>query len=362
MDNMKKNEFIPDYASPPGATLIDILELQGMSQVELEKRLGMNKKTINQIIKGKAPITQNTAMRLEQVLNVPASFWITREQQYRETLARIGAMEAFKAQVAWLNDIPTKELIKRNVLPATKDKPTLVQHTLKFFGVASSREWKSVWEIVPVAYRRSPKYETSLGSLAAWLRIGEIKAQKIECKPYDAKKFRDNLQKIRDLTKESPKVFEPEIIQLCAESGVAVVFVSQLQKTHVSGATRWLNPFKAIIQLSLRYKSDDQFWFTFFHEASHVLYHSSKEMFLEGIGYDDEKEQDADTIAANSLIPPGEYLSFKKNKLFSKIAIRDFARSIGVSPAIVVGRLQYDDEIPKSHCNDLKRWFELVER
>jgi HTH-type transcriptional regulator/antitoxin HigA len=83
------NEFHPDYASPPGDTLAETLETIGMSQAELARRMGRPVKTINEIIQAKAAITAETALQLEQVLHIPASFWLKMEQTYRETLARL---------------------------------------------------------------------------------------------------------------------------------------------------------------------------------------------------------------------------------------------------------------------------------
>src|SRR2546428_9503399 len=89
MASMLQNEYYPDYVSPPGETLLETLEAIGMSQAELAKRMGCPVKTINEIIEKKAPITTETALQLEQVLHVPASFWLKREQHYRESLARL---------------------------------------------------------------------------------------------------------------------------------------------------------------------------------------------------------------------------------------------------------------------------------
>jgi addiction module HigA family antidote len=83
-----QNEYQPDYVSSPGETLLETLETIGMSQVELAKRMGRPVKTINEIIQRKAAITAETALQLEQVLHIPASFWLKREQHYRESLAR----------------------------------------------------------------------------------------------------------------------------------------------------------------------------------------------------------------------------------------------------------------------------------
>ena len=86
MTNVLKNEYQPDYVSAPGETLLETLETIGMSQAELAKRMGRPIKTINEIIQGKAAITAKTALQLEQVLAVPASFWLKREHHYQEAL------------------------------------------------------------------------------------------------------------------------------------------------------------------------------------------------------------------------------------------------------------------------------------
>jgi addiction module HigA family antidote len=89
MTNVLQNEYQPDYVSPPGETLLETLETIGMSQAELARRMGRPAKTINEIIQGKAAITAETALQLEQVLHIPAVFWLKREQYYREWLARL---------------------------------------------------------------------------------------------------------------------------------------------------------------------------------------------------------------------------------------------------------------------------------
>jgi HTH-type transcriptional regulator/antitoxin HigA len=75
-----------------------------------------------------------------------------------------------------------------------------------------------------------------------------------------------------------------------------------LAETHVF--LRWLTPTKALIQLSDRYKADDHFWFSFFHEAAHLLMHSKKVTFIsEDDGAATEQEEEANTFAATQLIP-----------------------------------------------------------
>ena len=163
------------------------------------------------------------------------------------------------------------------------------------------------------------------------------------------------LDEARGLTHEpDPAAFIPELQRLCARIGVAVVFTRELPGTHVSGATRWLNKDTALIQLSLRYKSDDHLWFTFFHEAGHIIKHGKKELFLESeeIGGDQEKE--ADIFASNVLIPRKEFRALVRSRRFSRTAIVEFANQLGIAPGIVVGQLQHHNWIPYTHLNGLK--------
>jgi Zn-dependent peptidase ImmA (M78 family) len=141
---------------------------------------------------------------------------------------------------------------------------------------------------------------------------------------------------------------------------VAVVFVPELPKTRVSGATQWLNKDKALIQLSLRHKTNDHLWFTFFHEAGHILLHGKKDVFVDTVtGNDGEKEDEANTFAGDFLLPKRSYKEFADRHFkFSPTVINQFADDIGIAPGIVAGRLQHDGLLRYDACNDLKEKYE----
>ncbi len=83
-----KYTYEPDYAVPPGATLLETIEVRGISQKELAQRTGFTEKHISQIITGKMPISPGAAIRLERVTGVPAHLWNALEMKYRERLDR----------------------------------------------------------------------------------------------------------------------------------------------------------------------------------------------------------------------------------------------------------------------------------
>jgi HTH-type transcriptional regulator/antitoxin HigA len=132
-----------------------------------------------------------------------------------------------------------------------------------------------------------------------------------------------------------------------------VVLTPEIPKAMISGAARWIKD-KAVIQLSLKYKTDDQFWFSFFHEAGHIVKHGRKGVFVDyGYSNEDEEEREANEFARDILIPPRHSkrlpLVAKSRKL-----VKEFAKEIGISPGIVVGRLQHDKLLYPAAFADLK--------
>lgn len=360
---MLKNEYMPDEVSVPGESLADILEERGMSQAELARRVGHAEKTISEIIHGKAPITPEMAVKLETVLGVPARFWNMRQAQYQDWVAREQQGQELREYVEWINQFPYAQMVKWGWIASCKTPLDRLRELLRFFGFASPREydlyWRGFWSTAQVSLRTSPTFANVQNALAAWLRQGEIEAQRIECAPYNEQTFRRALQSIRNLTTKEPSTYAGEAVRSCAEAGVAVVFVPELTGMRVSGAARWLTPDKALIQVCLRYKTDDQLWFTFFHEAGHILLDGKRQIFVDtGVGEEDEKELRANKFAADILIPPDKlrrFLATDRGRNLSTRDIERFAHELTIAPGIVVGRLQHDGVVSFKNHNGLKK-------
>lgn len=356
MSETIRNRYDPDTVSAPGETLQEVLEERGMTQANLADRTGRPTKTINEIIRGKAAITPDTALQFEFVLGIPAAFWNNRERQYREFLAKQRAKERLESQTDWLDRIPYNAMVRARWIPSAEEKTERLHHALQFFGIASPSNWKAVWNVQQAAFRQSVSFDIDPGAVAAWLRKGEIEAQRAASEPFEAARFRATLHELRTLSRELPKDFAHILAEKCGKAGVRVVFVPELPKTRVWGASRWLSPSCALIQLSLRYKTDDHFWFTFFHEAAHILLHGKREFFIDRDDQErDQKEFEADSFACDWLIPPQAYKAFRRLGARSCAAISRFAYEQGIAPGIAVGRLQHDGLLPRTHCNHLKR-------
>ena len=347
--------FQPDWLSPPGETLSDALEEQGLTQSNLAERTGFSKKHVNDLISGRATISVDAAIKLEATVGGPARFWLAREAQYREALARRDRLERLKANADWLKTLPLNEMLTLNWVQQFSHLGAQVEECLRFFGVASVDAWQKIWQKPLAAFRGSSKSPKKAGVIAAWLREGERRASAQRCGAFDKSRFRDALGELRSLTlTPDPESFIPEMVRKCAQFGVSVVLIPTPKGCPVSGATKWLTPDKGMLVLSLRYKTHDHMWFSFFHECGHLLLHGKRMLFFEETGpCPDKEEQEADRFAADLLIPR-EFVSKLQALGSSKDAVRRFADELGIAPGIVVGRMQRERLLPWTHLNDLK--------
>lgn len=353
--------FQPKWTSKPGETILAMLNEKNITLASFANKIGGSEKYVNDLVEGKIRISQEVATTLEQNIGASASFWINREQQYRKNLTRIQAEQAD----VWLKTFPIKDMVKHGWIDKSKN---LFHEVLNYFDILDLDTWKGRYShsIKLASFRQTQAFTSEISSVAVWLRQGEIQGEKINCAPWNKSKFENSLEEIRSLTRvKSPKTFVPKLRKICSECGVAVAIVPNLKGCSASGATKFISSKKALIVLSFRYLSDDQFWFTFFHEAGHLILHGNNcNTYIEETNNKlqiDSEEEDANLFASEVLVPS----PLRKQLLTlprTKRSIIDFAAKIGISPGIVVGQLQHSRVIPFQYLNDYKRkysWDEI---
>ena len=212
----------------------------------------------------------------------------------------------------------------------------------------------------PTAYRTSKAFSSHPGAVAAWLRIGEIEAAAIDCAPSDRAGLNDLLPDLRALTVDpDPGRWWPHLVGRCSEVGVAVVAEPAIKGARIKGAARWFTQEKALVQLILRHRWNDIFWFTLFHEIGHVLLQSKKDIFINDVGEHSGVEQEADAFASQLLIPRSAEATL--GELSTTTDVVALAETLGIAPGIVVGRLQHEGRWPFNRGNDLKQRFVFTE-
>ncbi|WP_426954572.1 ImmA/IrrE family metallo-endopeptidase [Muricoccus radiodurans] len=338
-----------------------ILTARSLSREGFAEALGESLETVHRLLLGLQEVDDGLAARVSEYLGSSRGFWMAREAQYRSDVVRIRRRETLAERETWLKQFPVREMAALGWIRNSRSPGEAAEECLRFFGVPDVAAWQVRYSgaTAAAAFRMSGAARTDPGAVTAWLRWAELVAGLTPCAPWDREAFRDRLGAVRRMTwKKDPATFLPLLRDLCAEVGVAVVVARTPRGCPASGATRFVSPTKAMMVLSFRYRSDDQFWFTFFHEAGHLLLHGREELFLEGSGETgSDEEREANEFAETMLVPPrsrAEFLALHPGK----DAIIRFARKAGVAPGLIVGQLQHKGRVPMDdRLNNLKRRY-----
>ena len=331
-----------------------------MTQVELGRRMDRPLKTISEIATGKAAITPETAIQLERALGISAALWLGLESRYREALARRRDREELEGHVQWLRRFPLKELATRRIVDRRASEPDQASALLAYFGVSNPSGWEQFWGEAAASYRMSETIEVSRYAVALWLREAEREVEDIALDPYDAVRLRTIVPEVRALTTAVVLAGAiDEAREILASAGVGLLLAKSVRGAPASGAVRWVrsNPW---ILLTLRHRTDDHLWFSLFHEIGHLLEGGRRRNLVEELpddGVDRADEAAANAFAREALLPQFNASDLLRGNL-DRHAIREVAAEYGVSPGIVVGRLERDQKVHPGRFRDLKRKVE----
>jgi len=359
-----KNQYRPQSVTHPGFILEEKLAEIGMSKKEFAVRTQKPEKTISQVVNQISSITPDMAVLFENVLKIPASFWLKLQIKHDEAVAREKVVNICDASEAWARRLPYAHIAKDGWVPPTRKVEEKVRNALNFFGISSYKAWEDIYlkQELKVAFRISLAHMKEPEAISVWLRMGELQAAEKQVAEYCPNSFVDALEKAKHLMFKHPSDFFSQLEKLCADSGVKLVYTPCLPKAPISGCTRWIDG-TPVMQLSGRYKTNDKFWFTFFHEAGHILKHGKKDIFLEDTsnGHDTDKEREADEFAAEMLLPKAQEEEILKYLDFSIPKIKFWSRKFNVHPAIIVGRLLHNKTITYPAPNGLHNFFVPIE-
>ncbi len=358
----KTNQYRPQTVSHPGSTLAERLEELNMGSKEFATRTGKPEKTISRILSGDSAITPDMAVLFEDVLHIPADFWLARQKNYDEAVARIKREELIQESVPWAREFPYAQMAQQGWLTATRVAEEKVVNLFKFFSVGSIKAFEDFYfeKKVLVSFRVSLAHTHKPFAFAAWLRQGELQSKQLVTIPYNKVNLEKSLPQIKALMAEHPSDFFQQLQDICLQAGVKVVYTPCLPGASVDGSTRWLGDIP-LIQMSARYKQNDIFWFTFFHEVAHILKHGKKYISLENVKYQGAeiaKEKEADEFAVQWTFSKEEEKQFRDQYFFTIKEIVDYASEIGTHPAMIIGRFHHNGLL---HYSEGRELIEKVE-
>lgn len=346
------NEYYPTEVLHPSETLLEKLEEMGMSRKEFALRTGKPEKTIVAVLKGESSITPEMAVMFENITKIPANFWINKQARYNEYKARLKRKEDVEQAIDWARSFPYAEMAKNNWVEPTRKIEEKCINLFEYFAISTHTAWNRLYlesELKIAAYA-SLKHTQEPHSISAWLRQGELQASEISAPEYNLIEFKKSLKSIKDLMANHPVNFFSELQDICLKSGVKVFYTPRLPKTPINGSTRWINN-APVIQLTARYKQNDRFWFTFFHEAGHIILHGKKYISLENINFseaDPIKEEEAHQFAESWTLTKEQENEILVNMPKGPEEIIFYAKKFNTHPAMIIGRFQHLNIIPYS--------------
>ena len=346
-----QNNILPFEATHPGILIKDELDARPeLKQKDLAVELGVKASFLNEVIKGKRPVTADLAILLEKTLEISADYWMKFQSQYEIDKARIKEKNIIR-----IKNIEIWNVIKKYVPVNYFKKHGYISDNLEndIPIIKDIYEVKSVDELVSsfaqnkfAFFRKSGKLQINEINMFAWssLALHEARIQNVNT---------FNFENVNQLCKELNKIFYTNLNTIynvkstLNKFGIKLVLIQKLEKTPVDGFSFWSgnNPS---IALTLRHSRIDNFAFTLMHEVAHIEKHlknNKEKSFLDFTTKDltDTYEKEADSFAQEKLISKACWDDVLSNYLpLNDDKIIQIGKKYIINPAILLGRVCYE--------------------
>lgn len=341
--NIKTN-----WAISPGSLLGFIMKSKNINIDDLCQFTSIKYEDLNSFIKNEYLLSDDSLILISKYLGLKNDFLIKKNENYciQNELLKENIKE-------WQKKMPQKFLKENNI-----------DNLFNFFKVKNVYEWDLKYRFSTTMFRKSTSFNSEEYSIIAWLRLAEIKSDTIKCSKFNKELFEFKLHNdIKKLSRISrPEIFIPKLISECAEAGVRVIIQSTPENCSIYGASKLYND-NPLIVLSFRYLTDDQFWFTFYHEAGHIILHDLTMPKLE-YNLNNDANNDIEIEAnffAKEMLIPYEYENELRKLKSNKKRIIKLSQELNISPGIIIGQMQHSGIIGFQYLNAYKRKYSREE-
>ena len=352
---MNTKNIIPAFASHPGLLLVDEMEANEYSQIELANLMGINRSQLNEIIKGKRNINAEMALLLEKALGIDADFWMEAQKNYDLDKARIEAknkaqLEAIEIWKVVKEFIPVAFFKKENIISGNPlmDNPII----RKIYGVLNLDQLAAISAQGHYhRFKKSTKLKADIINIIGWVKLVQYKAAELSVPAFNHENQEQVIADLRAILQKNENTLV-EVQSKLHENGIKLVYQGKGLKTPVDGVSFWSNGNPAI-GMTLRHNRLDNFAFTLFHELGHIFKHLVNNDTAEFIDLEVKneveeykksiEEKQANQFAENALISDLDWTRFKKNLAYNNNdeSIILFAKQINIHPCIVKGRIRF---------------------
>lgn len=344
MENM--NGLSLELIVHPGETIKEIIEDREMTQEELSIRTGYSAKHVSDVINGKKDISSKFANTLEYALGIPTEFWINLQGIYDKKnleLEKINSIQENEYNVLEelkevINYFKEEKIIENNL-----NKSMTILKLRRFFELNDLTKIPNL-PLQQVAFRGSKKNNVNIYVLYAWQKLCEYFTEKVSVSDkFDKEKLQSKYEEIKKTMFLEPNEMVLKLKKIFGECGIAFEVVKHFKGAPVQGFIK-KRENKIILCMTIRQSFSDIFWFTLFHEISHLINDDFEDVYIDYSFIESEIEKRADLFARNTLINENEYKIFRMNSKLDMISIQRFAKSQNVIPGIVIGRIQNDTQ------------------
>lgn len=355
-------EYKDLMAFHPGYYVADIKDDMGISQAEFATRMGTTPKTLSQLVNGQINISNDLAKKLSNMMGTSVEVWLNLQSAYDQKVIEIERAKDFDAQVDIASLIDYSFFESVCGLEKTKNIMEKISNLCKFLMVSDLRIMLQPDFLINFRMGIKTVEPKNMINSRAWVQTAINFSKQIETRPYNAEKLKGYLPELRTMTLMAPEEFLPRMKQIFSECGVAFVLLPHLKNSGINGAVKWMNSDRVVLAMNNRGLDADKFWFSLFHEIKHVLQQKIKTVFISSTVDDmmeinKSLEDEANSFAADFLIPKAALKQFAPNRFTSDEEIEAFADLIGIHPGIVAGRLQHEQIIANNRCAKLKEKY-----
>ena len=350
------NKIIPAIAVHPGSILKRELQERGIKQKELAKLMDMPASNLCDIVKGKRPITEAIAIKLEESLGVSFQTWMNLQTQYsyvtmqRETIDAEEA-KASAEELSLSDRLNLKVVYKRLGITATTALARLGQ--LKEKLCIDLNGLSNLEDSTEGYFKRSDTMKIDVNNMRTWLLLAWSAASKAEL---NTSFNRDNCtlaaSEISDLANSSTLTTE-KIQSILNSYGIVYLHVAKLDYAPIDAYCVMSGGHPAIV-VTYRYNDMDKLAFDVLHELGHISKHLTAERSFITIDGENSstnpEEVEANKFAKDMLIPPAVWKSIinSGSKSLSPHAvvhaIANEASKHGISKSIALSRYKHDSK------------------
>lgn len=317
------------------------MEQLGLNQQGLVPFIG-NKSKVSEILNKKRPLTLSMMQALHQNLGIPAEIFL---QKTGKSFAKA------IPHIEW-RLFPLKEMLKRGWIHPIKNLKNSDEEAIRLFIDNCCPNGETIEACFRESSGNRTNAKTDIYSLNSWCMRVMVLAQKNTLqKKFDHANFTsDSLREIAKLSFfDKGPLLAREFLE---KHGIHLIIERHLPKTYLDGAALLLEDSTPVVGLTLRYDRIDNFWFCLLHELAHIILHLGKEnqnLFVDdmnvrsfGRGKQNDIEDEADSLAIESLIPNKIWSTAAAKSNPTKKNVLELAEYLKIHPACIAGKVRFE--------------------